>query len=157
MTHPAKQHHAPRGLLAVLPFLLLLSAACEDGPVTPNLGLPEPALVFLGVTTLPGSDEEYLFYSLQVENWSDYQDELFAERPDLPPCGLNASASRTWLDIFDGLGLRRYGYCAIARSVELQAFGFTVLASDQQPTGAFIELWDRELDVRVRSNQVALQ
>ena len=158
MHDTVKPLRRPGRLPRALPVLLSLCVAgCEAAPVAPEPGLVEPILRFLEMAPLPGSDGEYLFYSLQVENWSDYSDELFMERPDLPPCGLNDSASRTWLEIFDGLGVRRYGYCGIARSVELQGFGFSVLATQEQPIAAFIELWDRELGVRVRSNQVALQ
>ena len=39
--------------------------------------------------------------------------DLFVPSPGLPPCGRNANASRTWLNIYDDRGVRLYGWCAI--------------------------------------------
>ena len=52
--------------------------------------------------------------------------------------------------------MRRYGFCALGASSGLIGIWFAVGTQRAQPTEAYIELWDRARDVRIRSNVVAL-
>ena len=79
----------------------------------PDTSLPAPVLEVQSV------DPTYI--NLNVTNWAEYPTELFAARPDLPPCGLNANASRTWVDIYNSEGVRLYGFCALGVPSDLNA------------------------------------
>jgi hypothetical protein len=136
----------------------LAAAGCGSGggetPSQPTVqsacpGLATP-LVVVDTTTLPGA------YHLAVTNAVAYPDRLFEQSPDLPPCGLNPRASRTWIDILDARGPRLYGYCAIMAASELQTQIFLpfVLASDA--TAIVLELHDRRCDARATSSPVPL-
>ena len=40
-------------------------------------------------------------YYLNILNSSNYPTELLVDAPELPPCGLNPEASRSWVNIYD--------------------------------------------------------
>lgn len=101
----------------------------------------------------------YTYYDLSVLNWADYPAELFAPAPDLPPCGLNARASRTWVDI---TGVepstedesRIYSFCALGEPEGLTGMWFAVPQGSPPPSFVYVTLWDRENDRIVVSNRV---
>src|SRR5262245_14279309 len=65
----------------------------------PNL--PTPQLVLTGTEDyIDAFGTPFTRYNLCVNNWSAFPAELFKAAPDLPPCGLNTNASRTWVEIF---------------------------------------------------------
>lgn len=162
---------ACRSRIRLVPVIIVLAAAltaCGESLTDPDeqevseTALPgdttfvAPELVFDSAYVRSTGAGQFVHYDLTVENWSDYAAELFEPRPDLPPCGLNASASRTWVEIYDGAGMHRYGFCALRASSGLIGIWFAVSTQQVQPTEAYIELWDRARDVRVRSNVVSL-
>ena len=74
--------------------------------------VPRPLLVWRGLdATAKGSDgKPYVGVSLGVSNYAAYPESLFAPAPELPACGANAAAARTWLRIFDAVtGREVYG------------------------------------------------
>lgn len=131
-------------------------ADTADLSIEVALAFPEPELVLDGSEVRSAGGGQFIQYDLSVANWTAYGSELFESRPDLPPCGLNANASRTWVEIFDAFGRRLYGFCALRSGSELNGIWFAVPVASEQPTGAYIELWDRALDIRVRSNTVTI-
>ena len=48
----------------------------------------------------------------------------FSRPAHLPPCGANARASRTWVEIRDAQGPDLYGYCGIRSANELASVMF---------------------------------
>lgn len=116
----------------------------------------EPVLAFTDAIPRSTSGGGFVDYVLEVTNRASYAASLFSARSDVPPCGLN-DGSRTWVEIYDGSGERLYGYCAFDHPVRLARLSFPVPAEVDQPSAAYIELWDRVLDVRVRSNVVTLR
>ena len=168
--------HAPRiprpHRRLVTPFLaalVLASSACGEGSITdPEDGnlfgstlpadtvLVAPVLLFDSAYARSTGGGQFVHYDLTVDNWPSYAAVLFEPRPDLPPCGLNTRASRTWVEIYDASGQRRYGFCALSAPSDLVDIWFAVSTQSERPTGAYIELWDRARDVRVRSNVVSL-
>ena len=111
--------------------------------------LPLPELCVTGAE----EDEQVTRYNLTVTNWSDFPDELFEAAPDLPPCGGNENASRTWVDIFAGDGTYLYGFCAFSSSEDLlDKLWFAVPKGESPPDFVYITLEDRGCDIEYTSN-----
>jgi hypothetical protein len=95
-------------------------------------------------------------YNLTVDNRSTYPDVLFAPSPNLPACGENTSAARTWVDIYDQNGNRIYGFCALGSGSDLDGIWFAVPSnSESRPTQAYITLTDRLTNTVFTSNRIA--
>ncbi|MEE8526202.1 MAG: hypothetical protein V3T72_19870, partial [Thermoanaerobaculia bacterium] len=90
-------------------------------------GLPVPDVEVTGSEDYTGSDgNAYTRYTVSVLNRAAYPDALFAPSPALPPCGLNASSARTWVDLHDGDGVRLNGFCALGSADSLDGIWFAV-------------------------------
>jgi hypothetical protein len=114
--------------------------------------LPTPSLTFAG-----RQDEgAFTRCRLSVANWADFSNDFFAASSDLPPCGLNKAASRTWVDIYDAdSGARLYGFCALSDARQLQDLWFAVSAGNPVPARVGVRLTDRRANVVRNSNAVA--
>ena len=77
---------------------------------------------------------------------------MYAASPNLPPCGRNANASRTWIDFFDQSGKRLYGFCALAKPADLNGIYFAIEDSVVPPSWVYIEMTDRQTNTRYKSN-----
>jgi hypothetical protein len=114
--------------------------------------LPVPRLAFTGRV----DDNGLIRYGLSVANWAEFSDEFFAASPDLPPCGLSKSASRTWIDVEDAdTGRRLYGFCALASAKQLAELWFAVPGGEVMPTNVHVRLTDRRTKLGRTSNAVA--
>jgi len=93
---------------------------------------------------------------IPVVNWSDYPDEMFRPSPELPPCGLNTSASRTWVEIFDSDTNRYlYGFCALYSSSGLKNIWVKPLHDNIR--SVYIIMKDRVCQKEYRSNSISIQ
>jgi hypothetical protein len=72
--------------------------------------LPAPKLIVSGTEDYEANNMEWTRYRLEVVNWAEFPDELFEPAPDLPTCGLNKNASRTWVKIYDESDYYIYGF-----------------------------------------------
>src|SRR6185437_3193103 len=88
--------------------------------------------------------QEWVRYVYDVTNKAAYPAELFVAAPDLPPCGLNANASRTWIDIYDRGGKRIYGFCALKSPDQLGRIWFAARLGTPPPSAIYIEITDRK-------------
>ena len=122
------------------------------GTVAAQKLVPNPVLVFIGQEQFKRSGKEFTRYNFSVYNRADFPDELFAAAPELPPCGTNKNASRTWLDIFDQRGKRLYGFCAFSKHGDLDGIWFSLEKDVIPPSWVYIELSDRKTDTKYRSN-----
>jgi parallel beta-helix repeat protein len=104
--------------------------------------LPSMEVVALGAEPPVNGIVKYHF---RVSNWADYPDLMFESSPDLPACGLNNAASRTWVDIFDATGQQIYGYCNLSSAENLRDLWFPWPA-DQDPPYFYVRLHDRRCD-----------
>jgi hypothetical protein len=95
--------------------------------------------------------KEWVRYSYDVTNKAAYPAELFAAAPELPPCGLNTKASRTWIDFYAEGGKRLYGFCALAKPDDLAHIWFAVALGTPPPAAVYIEITDRKTNTRYRS------
>jgi len=119
--------------------------------------LPSPDLTLTGSEDYTASGGDYTRYKLSVTNWNAYPAELFEAAPDLPPCGLNAESSRTWVDIYDTNGNRLYGFCALSSPSELQSLWFAVKKGETPPKNVYVVLKDRRCNEYYTSNQVTTE
>jgi hypothetical protein len=148
-------------------FTLTVTAA--DGvtsvpaPVVVNLTndttepIPNPILVFSHkeIDTVDGIVFDR--YRFTVANYLAYPAEMFAPRPDLPPCGLNTEASQTWVDFFNSADNSRfYGFCALGQPSDLNLIWFAVPTGTPPPAQVYIKLIDRGTNIEYQSNSVAV-
>ena len=75
-----------------------------------------------------------------------------AASPDLPPCGANTKAARTWVDLYDQSGKRLNGFCALAKSADLNGIWFALETDVIPPSYVYIELNDRKTNTKYKSN-----
>ena len=139
-----------KNILSVLAALLISASA--SGFALAQGTLPNPVLVFEKQTEVTAAGKKTIRYSYFVFNADAYPAALFAASPNLPPCGSNAKASRTWVDIYDQRGKRLYGFCALAKPGELNGIWFALDASELPPSWVYIEMNDRQTNTKYRSN-----
>jgi hypothetical protein len=118
-------------------------------------GLPSPVLAFKGIEEDVVNDVTVGRFQLTVTNRAQYPNSLFAASPNLPPCGLNTSASRTWVDIFSGGGARIYGFCALGSSADLDGIWYAI-SEGPTPASVYVTLTDRQNKHVYTSNTVAI-
>ena len=95
-------------LFPVLVLAVLATQTVASAPPPPN-----PLLYLMGTEAYQTGGKHFIRYNYDVLNKADYPAALFAASPDLPPCGANTKASRTWVDIFDQRGKRLNEFCAL--------------------------------------------
>ena len=120
-----------------------------------NPSLPKPTLAFVGRETRTVRGKQFTQANLSVTNWEAFSSDFFKPSPDLPPCGLNKNASRTWVDIHDAeTDARLYGFCALSSPKTLTKLWFSVPAPKELPKRVYVQLRDRRTKVVQKSNAV---
>jgi hypothetical protein len=114
--------------------------------------LPNPVLVLANQESYQTGGKSFIRYNYFVENASVYPNTLFAAAPNLPPCGSNTKASRTWVDIYDSRGKRLYGFCSLGKAAELNKLWFALESDVVPPSWVYIELTDRSNNNKYKSN-----
>jgi hypothetical protein len=114
--------------------------------------LPAPELIVTGTEDYSVGGREYTRYRLSVTNWSAFPDELFEAAPDLPPCGLNQNASRTWVEIYAENSTRLYGFCALSSAEGLNSLWFALPRREIPPDFVYVTLTDRRCKITYTSN-----
>jgi len=131
---------------------LILVAITTAHASTPPPPLPNPVLYLVNVEPIAVRGKALLRYTFAVDNFSAYPDTMFAASPALPPCGTNAKASRTWVDIYDQSGKRLQGFCALAKASDLNTIWFAMDADVVPPSWVYLELNDRQTSTKYKSN-----
>lgn len=137
--------------VTLVPTLVMLALGTASVSQT-TVSLPNPVLVLIGAEYYEAGGKEWTRYRYQVHNSADYPNELFAAAPELPPCGRNTKASRTWLDFYDSSGKRLYGFCALADRDDLGKIWFALERGVTPPSWVYIEMTDRKTGTKYRSN-----
>lgn len=114
--------------------------------------LPNPVLVFMGPEYFEANGKQWMRYKFAVDNWEAYPNELFAAAPELPPCGNNTKASRTWVDLYDQSGKRLNGFCALGSKNDLGKLWFALEEDAVPPSWIYIELTDRKTNTKYKSS-----
>ena len=133
--------------LSVITVLLFAISGMASAPELPN-----PVHYFVGQESVETGGKQFTRYRFAVQNKEAYPDELFAASPDLPPCGKNTKAARTWVDIYEQNGKRLYGFCALSKSADLDNIWFMLEADQVPPSWVYIELTDRKTGTKYKSN-----
>src|SRR5690348_13021961 len=134
-------------LASVTLLLLLVTQGSAYAPVLPN-----PVLYFLGQEYLTINGKQVTRYNFDVLNKDEFPNELFAASPDLPPCGKNTKAARTWVDLYDQSGKRLNGFCALGKSADLNGIWFSLDTDVVPPSWIYIEMNDRKTNTKYKSN-----
>jgi hypothetical protein len=122
-----------------------------------SVTLAEPRVKFDKTTQYSTAGGEWTRYNLILVNTADYPDFFFFPSPDLPPCGENTEASRTWMNIYSRDGSYLYGYCAAGSALEIARFSFALPEGTDPPSSIYVEMNDRLCNRTSRSLPVALQ
>ena len=131
--------------------LLSLTLGASTAAQTPPP--PNPILYLSGTEYYSTGAGSFVRYRYDVFNKDRYPAAMFAAAPSLPPCGLNANASRTWVDFFDArTNQRLYGFCALSAPQQLGSIWFALPEGTIPPSYVYVELIDRQTNARYRSN-----
>ncbi len=122
-----------------------------------NKTFPQPELFFSEKTEVTVGGVEYIKYFVSINNKEDYPDYLFNESPGLPPCGLNDSASRTWVSFYDEVDDYIYGFCALPSSDHFDGLWFAHKKTEPQPSQVSVVLKDRLCNKEYKSAAIALE
>jgi len=144
---------AKRTSLVLFTMLLVFSTQSFSSATNPRASaLPNPVLYFLGQDLYETGGKQFIRYSYDVANKDMYPDDLFAASPELPPCGANTKASRTWVDFYDQSGKRLYGFCNLGKSSDLGKIWFALEVDKLPPSYVYIEMNDRKTPIKYKSN-----
>lgn len=114
--------------------------------------LPNPVLYLTGNEIFETSGKKFIRYRYDVSNKSDYPADMFAASPNLPPCGKNTKASRTWVDFYTQSGQRLNGFCALGKPADLNGIWFALEIDVLPPSYVYIEFTDRLTNTKYKSN-----
>ena len=137
---------------AVLLAGLALVCLAADRVSTAPSALPNPVLVLTGQEFYQTGGKSFMRYNYAVDNSAAYPADFFAASPQLPPCGNNTKASRTWVDIYDQRGKRLYGFCALSKPDDLNHLWFALEDGVIPPSWVYIEMTDRATNTKYKSN-----
>lgn len=137
------------GRLFLASLGLMLFAA--GGGATAQRPLPNPVLIYTAPEFFEQGGKQWIRYRFNVENFNVYPKEMFAAAPELPPCGQNTKASRTWVDIYEQSGKRLNGFCAFGSPDDLNKIWFALESSVIPPSWVYVELTDRKTSTKYKS------
>lgn len=136
-------------MLVLLPVAFCLLVTQTGGAAPP---LPNPVLFFTAFEAFQANGKSFIRYRYDVFNKSSYPADFFAASPQLPPCGNNTKASRTWVDFYDQSGKRLFGFCALSKPADLETIWFALEEDKIPPSWVYIELTDRLTNTKYKSN-----
>jgi hypothetical protein len=113
---------------------------------------PNPVLAFVGQESATIAGKKKTRYNFEVTNKDEYPADMFAAAPELPPCGTNTKASRTWIDVYDQSGKRLNGFCALMKPGDLSHIWFALDEDAVPPSWVYIEFTDRKTSTKYKSN-----
>jgi hypothetical protein len=130
-------------LLAVVAIAISGSGRHQRAASAPPL--PNPVLYLVRTEFYQANGKNFIRYQYDVFNKDEYPAEMFAASPDLPPCGKNTNASRTWIDFLEyPSGKRLYGFCAFGKPADLGSIWFALEEGQLPPSYVYIEMTDRK-------------
>ena len=135
------------GLFAVTFAVVLATQSSSAAPTLPN-----PVLFLTGQEPIIVNGKQMTRFNYDVFNKDAYPADMFAAAPNLPPCGTNTKAARTWVDFYDQNGKRLHGFCALGKPSDLGRIWFSLEADAIPPSWIYIELNDRQTNTKYKSN-----
>ena len=141
-----------RTKVAALMAVVVLTVTILATLATAQAPMATPVLALLGQEPFQAGGKQWIRYRYFVANAEAYPDALFAASPNLPPCGNNTKAARTWVDFFDKAGKRLNGFCALGSHNDLNGIWFALDPDVIPPSYVHIEMTDRQTNTKVKSN-----
>ncbi len=142
------KHFTRKTILFAFTFAVVLGA--QSRAAAPPL--PNPILFFTGQEYTVVGGKDITRYTYDVFNKDAYPADFFAASPNLPPCGANTKAARTWVDVYDQNGKRLNGFCALGKPSDLSKIWFGLDRDTVPPSWIYIELTDRQTNTKYKSN-----
>ena len=136
-------------MLLLLPLVVVLFVS-QTGDAAP--ALPNPVLYLTGFEAFELGGKQMIRYRYDVFNKSAYPADFFAASPQLPPCGKNTKAARTWVTFYDQSGKRLQEFCALSKPADLAMIWFALEETVVPPSWVYIELTDRQTNTKYKSN-----
>jgi hypothetical protein len=137
-------------------WLVLPALAAIAGPGTAQPApLPNPILSLTSLERYSAGGKTWIRHRYDVLNKDLYPAAMFAAAPELPPCGANAKASRSWVDFYEASGKRVYGFCAFGNPPDLSSIWFATEEGTVSPKSVYIEITDRQTNTKYKSNLAA--
>jgi hypothetical protein len=130
----------------------VVAAAMAAGAGPARAAPPNPVLYLTGLEYYSANGKNWVRHRYDVMNKDQYPAAMFAAAPGLPPCGTNANASRSWVDVFESNGKRLYGFCALGGPADLGKIWFATEDGTVPPSYVYIEIADRQTNTRYKSN-----
>jgi hypothetical protein len=130
----------------------VVAAAMAAGAGPARAAPPNPVLYLTGLEYYSANGKNWVRHRYDVMNKDQYPAAMFAAAPGLPPCGTNANASRSWVDVFDSHGKRLYGFCALGGPADLGKIWFATEDGTVPPSYVYIEIHDRQTNTKYKSN-----
>ncbi|HEX8351949.1 MAG TPA: hypothetical protein VF611_03430 [Pyrinomonadaceae bacterium] len=141
-----------RKAATLLAVLALTCAAGDAASYARQTAPPNPVLVLQGLESFQSGGKDFTRYRFGVDNFAAYPDAMFAASPQLPPCGQNKKASRTWVDVYAQDGKRLNGFCAFGKASDLNSIWFALESDAVPPSWVYVELTDRAAGAKYKSN-----
>lgn len=142
-------------LFALVIFATALARAQAPTYEKATSSLPNPQIEFAGKELYDANGAQGTRYKLSVTNRASHPAFLWQLSPNLPPCGNNENASRTWVEIFGSPGSKRLGgFCALRSSADLAHLWFAVPSGEKGPPCVYIVMTDRQSGKKYISNRV---
>ena len=114
---------------------------------------PNPILYLTGTEAYTVNGQSFIRYRYDVFNKDQYPAAMFAPAPNLPPCGANTNASRSWVDFFNARTNQRiYGFCALGSPANLGQIWFALPEGQIPPSYVYIKITDRQTNTVYQSN-----
>jgi len=141
-------------------FVLVFFTSALTRAQTPVSGrtavsLPAPQLEFVGQEAYEISGAKGTRFKLTVTNRASIPGFLWQQAPNLPACGKNENAARTWVEIFGSPDHKRLnGFCALGSSENLGQLWFAVPSGEKGPPCVYIVMTDRQTGKKYISNRV---
>ena len=105
------------------------------------------------LTDITQYDVDTKKYHIQVGNYFEVPDEMFVPSPELPACGLNLSASRTYVRVYGkNPDVLQSSYCGA--NTDLTALAVLIDDTETLPEFFYVEFWDRKCAQYITSNYI---
>jgi hypothetical protein len=118
---------------------------------------PLPLVVFNNSESYTENGRTFTRYNLSVENRSEYPSELFKPAPNLPPCGLEANSSRTWVNVYNAKTKQYIDRFCTPSPRLLDSIRIDVEQGQTSPDFVYISLEDRQTNKSYRSNEISIR
>ncbi len=117
--------------------------------------VPNPQLEFVGTERYDANGAQGTRYKLRITNRTSLPDSLWLPSANLPPCGKNGNASRTWVEIFGSPGDKRLGgFCGLRSSADLDQLWYAFPTGVKGPPCVYIVMTDRATGQKYKSERV---